>query len=217
MDYPEVRFIDSFLLIGTIYDDIAPSYRPPVASKDETGLLDRWRIATISDTYRNAWQPQATVRLKGMCDATGLAFRKHFIDIYCAPFRRALSFPLIIPTKYEPDYAIDVITHEIIHDLLYDNTTFAFDMRAAELRWGRLFPDVRNPIALLHIPVHAVLQYIYDDILDQPERTVRDKALLEDNPEYSQAWHYVDQHGYLAICEKIRAQTEEFKKDNDDR
>lgn len=55
MNYPEIRFRDSFLLIEAIYRDIEPSYMPPVAKIDERDKLSRNRINGVLDEYEQAW------------------------------------------------------------------------------------------------------------------------------------------------------------------
>lgn len=54
-----------------------------------------------------------------------------------------------------------------------------------------MFKGVNDEVALIHIPAHAVLQALFDDILKEPERTVRDKEMCRDYPSYKLAWEYV--------------------------
>ena len=51
MNYPEIRFRDPFLLIGTIYSDIEPAYMPPIAQTDERDKLSRESINKKPDEY----------------------------------------------------------------------------------------------------------------------------------------------------------------------
>lgn len=94
-----------------------------------------------------------------------MEFRQNIIDIYAAPFYASFSFPMVIATKYEPDRAVEIITHELLHVLLYDNTSQQLDLLATEEEWRKLFDNVEDEIALIHIPVHATLQALFSDVL----------------------------------------------------
>jgi hypothetical protein len=203
MNYPEIRFRDPFLLIGAIYNDIEPAYMPPVAKEDERNKLSREFIGEKLDAYEKAWRPYEDKLIKGMCDILGLEFRQNVIDIYAAPFYHSFSFPMFIATKYEPDRAIEVITHELLHVLFYDNTSAAIDYAKKEQEWTKLFGPIEDKIALIHIPVHAVCQALFDDVLGEPERTLRDREMCQKWPSYKLAWEYVDKIGYKKIIEQL--------------
>jgi hypothetical protein len=204
MNYPEIRFRDSFLLIGTIYNDIEPAYMPPIAKTDERGKLSRENINKKLDEYEKAWRPYEEKLIKGMCDLLNMEFRQNIIDIYAAPFYTSFSFPMFIATKYEPDRAVEVIAHELLHVLLYDNTSQELDLFSKGEEWRKLFKDVDDEIARIHIPVHAALQALFDDLLHEPERTKRDKQMCSNYPSYKLAWEYVEKVGYRKIIEKNR-------------
>lgn len=204
MNYPEIRFRDSFLLVGAIYNDIAPAYRPPIAKTDERNKLSREFINQKLDEYERAWRPYEQKLVRGMCELLNLEFRQNIIDVYAAPFYNSFSFPMFIATKYEPDRAIEVIAHELLHVLLYDNTSQQLSLYAKGEEWRKLFNDVDDEVALIHVPVHAILQALFDDILKEPERTKRDKEMCKNYPSYKLAWEYVDNAGYKRIIEQIR-------------
>lgn len=206
MTYPEIRFRDSFLLINTIYKDIVPAYMPPIAKTDERDKLSRESINKKLLEYEKAWRPYETKLIEGMCKLLNLEFHQNVIDIYGAPFYTSFSFPLFIATKYEPDRAIEVIVHELLHVLLYDNTSRKLDLRAQGEEWHKLFPDIDDEIARIHIPVHATLQALFDDVLHEPERTARDKAMCSKYAPYRLAWEYVEKVGYKKIIDRISFQ-----------
>jgi len=158
MNYPEIRFRDPFLLIGAIYNDIEPAYMPPTAKIDERDKLSREAINKKLDEYEKAWRPHEEKLIKGMCDLLNMEFRQNIIDIYAAPFYTSFSFPMFIATKYEPDRAIEVITHELLHVLLYDNTSQQLDLFAKSEEWHKLFKGVEDEIAQIHIPVMLFLR-----------------------------------------------------------
>ncbi len=204
MNYPEIRFRDPFLLIGAIYRDIEPAFVPPMAKVDERDKLSREFINNKLDEYEKAWRPYEEKLIKGMCELLNLEFRQNVIDIYAAPFYNSFSFPMFIATKYDGDRAIEVIAHELLHVLLYDNTSAPIDYAKKEEEWSKSFGPIDDIVALIHIPVHAVLQALFDDVLDEPERTLRDKEMCEKWPSYKLAWEYVDKIGYEKIIEQLK-------------
>ena len=133
-----------------------------------------------------------------------MEFKQNVIDIYAAPFYSSFSFPLIIATKYEPDRAIEVITHELTHVLLYDNISSDLNLAKKEDEWRKLFKEMDDGVALVHIPVHAVLQAVFDDILNEPNRTIRDKEMCSNYLPYKTAWDYVDKVGYKQVINLIK-------------
>lgn len=204
MNYPQIRFRDSFLLIGTIYQDIEAAYMPPAAKTDERNKLSREAIGKRLDEYEKAWRPYEERIIKGVCKVLNLEFKQNVIDIYAAPFYSSFSFPMVIATKYEPDRAIEIITHELIHVLLYDNTSSDLNLAKREDEWRELFDEVDNGVALVHVPVHAVLQAVFDDILNEPRRTQRDKEMCSNYLPYKTAWDYVDNVGYKEIINRLK-------------
>lgn len=205
MNYPEIRFRDSFLLIGTIYQDIEAAYMPPMSKTDERDKLSREVINKRLEEYENAWRPYETRIIEGMCKVLNMEFKQNVIDIYAAPFYSSFSFPMVIATKYEPDRAIEVITHELIHVLLYDNKSSDLDLAKREDEWQKLFEEIDNGVALVHVPVHAVLQAVFDDVLKEPSRTKRDKEMCSNYPPYKMAWDYVEKLGHDRVIDLIRA------------
>lgn len=204
MNYPEIRFRDSFLLISTIYQDIEAAYMPPAVETDERNKLSREAINKRLDEYEKAWRPYEARIIEGMCKVLDMEFKQNVIDVYAAPFYSSFSFPMIISTKYDPDRAIEVITHELVHILLYDNRSSDFDLAKKEDEWRELFNEIDDDVALIHVPVHAVLQAVFDDVLHEPNRTKRDKEMCSNYLPYKTAWDYVDRLGYKEVINRIR-------------
>jgi hypothetical protein len=106
---------------------------------------------------------------------------------------------------YEPDKFIDVLTHELLHRLLTDNTTISYDTNLRRT-WSELFGRDHKPATLVHIPVHAVHKAIYLDVLKEPSRFERDFAgnKKHEAVPYIEAWAYVEENGYKEIIEQLR-------------
>lgn len=199
MQYPEVRFKHPWLLIDTIYPDIKASYE----KTGELNKLDAKYIERALRRYEKAWRPYEQRLIHGMCELLGLEFRQSIIDIYAAPFYTSFSDPMVIATKYTSDRAVDVITHEIIHRLLTDNIQTKDDTRY-DVEWRKLFGREHSWNTVIHIPVHAVMQALFDDIIDEPRRTARDKKACQKWADYHAAWQYVDAVGYKKIIAQLK-------------
>ena len=202
MSYPEIRFLHPWLLIDTIYPDIKAAYETP---NDQLYKLDAAFISRSLRRYEKAWRPYEQKIISAMCDILGLEFRQNIIDIYVAPFYSSFSNPMFIATKYTADRAVEVITHELIHRLLTDNIQTSYETPYAK-KWKQLFPhtDDLSWNVIVHIPVHAVLQMIFDDVLKESQRTKRDKQMCKNWPDYYAAWEYVDSVGYKHIIKQLQ-------------
>jgi hypothetical protein len=130
------------------------------------------------------------------------------IDVYTADYFIPISQPLVIHFRNEPDKFIDTLTHELTHVLLTDNqhyqiATSEFDLRSA---WENLFGE-HDFSTLVHIPVHAVMKYIYLDVLDQPYRLDRDLEFaqsLNRTTAYKDSWQYVNENDYIEILSQVK-------------
>ncbi len=199
IDIPIIRIKNAYLL-----KDNASVYLHELWGNGEELADDEWLDARVL-SYQDAWKPHEQKILAAMTEMLGLRFRQNIIDVYVAPWFNAFSDPLVIGIMSEPDVFVDLLTHELIHRLLTDNTAFEYDKELITI-WEKLFGKEHTFGTLIHIPVHAVLQAIYLDTLEQPERLKRDKESSEEDEveDYIKAWGYVSKTGYKEIIEKLR-------------
>lgn len=200
MNLPEVRIRASFLLNGAVIPLLLPGLKK---TGNENAATDEFIHETV-DLYTSSWAPYEKKILEGMCSVLDLEFKQNIIDAYIAPFGHSFSDPMVISTRYSADRFIDVLTHEIVHRLLTDNTKISSSPDKNLKTWQGLFGEDHAWNTLVHIPVHAVLQYIFTDILNEPERLERDIKICENYPFYADAWKYVQQEGYHSIVSKLR-------------
>lgn len=199
MNYPEIRFSNPYLLIGAIRPDIEGSYE----ARGKLRMLDSDYIDKKIEEYEAIWRPHERRILSGICGVLDLEFRQNVIDVYIAPFRSSFSDPLFISTKLDAERAREVIAHELVHRLLFDNTaSVKYEDRVAD--WRRMFGEDYDIVTIYHIPVHATLSALYNDILNEPERVKRDIELVAAHPAYRDSWAYVQEHGYRTIINQLR-------------
>lgn len=198
MSLPEVRIKDGFLLREKVSQHLHELW-----SKDGETLAGDEEMAKIVEAYQSAWQPYESKILTGMTNEMGLTFHQNTIDVYIAPWFFAFSDPLVIGVTYSPERFVEILTHEILHRLLTDNNeTTAFSLDETELQI--LFGNDLTFNTLIHIPVHAIMQFVFDDVLNEPKRTVRDRDMCSKYDDYRRAWEYVDATGYKVIIEKLK-------------
>ncbi len=197
---PEIRIKDAWLL-----RENASRHLHELWGKDKTLADDDWMEKRVAD-YRKAWKPFEKQILTSMTDLLDLSFRQNIIDVHIAPWFNAFSDPMVIGVMKEPDQFVDILTHELLHRLLTDNTSIPHETMIL-VEWQKLFGKEHTFGTLVHIPVHAVHKAIYLDVLNAPERLERDIAGIKKikATDYINAWGYVDKHGYLEIIEKLRA------------
>lgn len=202
MKYPEIRIKNGWLL----REHTSVHLHELWGKKDEKLASDE-EIDEIVMAYQKAWSPYEKKILQGMCDTFGLTFRQNAIDVYIAPWFHAFSDPMVIGVTYQPDRFIEVLTHELLHRLLTDNNETAYGTRYAT-EWAKLFGDDHTFTTLIHIPVHAGMQAIFDDVVGEPERTQNDISKCEKYEDYKKAWVYVQSNSYQEIVNDLKKQYE---------
>jgi len=203
MKYPEIR-----IRYNQLFTDQISRPLNELWGEDESSMLGPEGCEKIAESYRNAWQPYEKKIIKAMGNTLGLSFRQNIIDVHIAPWMHAFSDPMMVGIIFKPDRFVEILTHEMLHRLLTDNNESSYDTEYTD-EWAKLFGSEHSWNTLVHIPVHAVFQAIFDNKLQEPERTKHDKKICERLPDYNAAWKYVEKAGYKEIIEKLR---ESYKK-----
>ncbi len=202
-NYPEIRIKDAWLL-----RENASKFLHELWGKDQELADDALMEKRVAE-YEAAWKPYEAKIMNGICNAVGLEFRQNIIDVYIAPWFAAFSDPLVIGIQNDPDTFVDVLTHELLHRLLTDNTSIDFQTGALAKEWPKLFGEEHEFGVLVHIPVQAIHKHLYLDVLKEPKRLEREienykKETSYDPANYLNAWDYIDQHGYKEIIVKLQ-------------
>lgn len=194
---PEVRFQYSFLLKEQASHYIGKHFAPDTELRSDKYYTD------IAIKYWDWWAPYSEQILRAMTEETGLEFYQNTIDIYVAPWFYAFSNPMVIGVKFKSqEELVAVVTHELLHRILTDNTSheFWYDYQTEQ---RTLYGDEHSRVTLNHIPVHALLQKIFIDHLKRPDLLEIDRKSIDKNPHYAKAWEYVDTHGYQTIIDEL--------------
>jgi hypothetical protein len=152
------------------------------------------------ENYKNEWIKYEQEILYGLSNITGLKFNRDVIDIYIVSVNpRQFSNPIIIKSGFSPDEFVDTLTHELIHRLLVLN----------KIKKDIIIDDkyfTESEIVKNHIIVHALLKYIYLDILKDDSRLKKNilRSKNHGTNEYTHAWEIVEQEGYKNLIEEFK-------------
>ncbi len=200
MKYPEIRIKNAWLLKEEVSIHLHELW-----AKEGEELADYDDIDKIVAAYSKAWEPYEKRVLQGMCGLLDIEFKQNVIDVYIAPWFKGMSDPMVIGVTLKPDEFVDVLTHELLHRLLTDNTT-KLSGTDYDHEWRKLFNEDHSYKTLVHIPVHAVHKAIYLDVLRDPERLKRDQAACVElkATDYVKSWEYIEENDYKKIIAKLK-------------
>lgn len=201
---PRVRILFSYLLYYGESQTLAKAHNQKIQISEQE-CINKTKV------YRTAWELKEKQILTAMQDLFGLNHHKSTIDVYLAPFFIPKSAPLIINFRHDPDQFVDVLTHELLHNLFTDNQYIKHDDDKYLIPvWQKLFGK-KDIIELVHIPIHAGLKAIYLDVLKEPYRLKRDILECQKWPEYKAAWNYVEENDYKEIINKFKLSYQSIK------
>jgi len=191
--YPEVK-----IRYGKLLDPIFTFYCQNNPALKDSGWNDwtpptRDKISEIIKKYREAWNKRSFNILRSIKNKTGLNFKHNLIDVYIVSGNnRQLSLPIVIKSGYSSDEFVEVLTHELIHQLFNDNS----DVVCGDF-FKEMFPN-ETETTQEHIVTFALLEYIYIEILGDISyiNNSRDNSK---NPDYQKAWMIVKDLGYNSI------------------
>lgn len=151
--------------------------------------------------YKEEWAKYENVILSRMCEILGLDFKRNIIDVHIVSGNsRQFSNPIIIKSGFSPDEFVDVLTHELIHVLFQDNIDI-FPTKILDEMFLNESKTTKN-----HIITHAVLKFIYLDILRDFSRLERNilNSKKHSSSDYARAWEIVEEKGYLELIEDLK-------------
>jgi hypothetical protein len=149
---------------------------------------------------RKIWAKEERRILQEFSMVTGLKWKSKTIDCYVVGRCRPFSCPLTMPIyeKY-PNYFIDVLAHELIHNLFIQN----------EDKFNKIWKYLnkkykKESVATKqHIYLHAIHTHVYLKFYGE-ERLKRDIRMLSSLPDYKKSWDIVRKEGYEKIISNLR-------------
>lgn len=170
---------------------------------DGTPLQSDKLYEKIALKYEEWWRPFNDPVLKGISKLLKLSFKQNIIDVNVAPWFTPISDPMVIgPIFKTQDDILNTLSHEMLHRLITDNTTYPYDFDFLA-EWQTMFGKDHARNTLIHIPVHAVMEALYRDVLNRPDLIDLDKKQTSSYKAYKDAWVYVEKVGYKKILKQL--------------
>ena len=160
--------------------------------------------------YKEEWAKYEKEILEGVCNVLGLNFSQNIIDVHIVSGNdRQFSNPVVIKSSFETGEFINALTHELIHRLFSDNTQKVDALNFLEAN----FPK-ENKLTQNHILTHAILKFIYLDILKDKEKLEKNikRSSKSSFPEYARAWEIVEEKGYKELKKEFKSNAIDNKK-----
>lgn len=157
------------------------------------------KILNYIKNIENLWCKEEKKILPELAKITHLKWKVKSITCYvvgrCKPFSDPLTMPIY--GKY-PDYFIDVLTHELIHQLFIQNE------KKLEKSWYYILRkyNEENDNTKIHIPLHAIHSHIYYKFFNE-KRLKRDIKFISCFPDYKKSWQIVQKEGYQNILNEF--------------
>lgn len=179
MSIPKIEFCNSW-----IYDQKWKEYYAD--SKVEYPSYEK--LAGKIKRIEKAWQKNGDAILREIEKTSGLKWQEKkiqcFVVGYCLPF----SYPLTISldNRYSVDYTVDVLTHELIHQIFIQND------KRLDKTWSYFFRKYKGEEfnTVIHIPVHAIHYFVFMKLLGR-ERLRREIDFISKYSDYKRAWDIV--------------------------
>ena len=178
-----------------IYDD---HFMEIAKNKERYPSLER--IEAFIKRAEKLWRKDEKRILAELPRITRLKWKEEKITCYvvgkCIPFSEPLTLPIM---ENYPDYFIDVLVHELLHQLL-----FVQNEEETKEAWDYIFKKYRKGAVntKIHIPVHAFHSHIYLKFFGE-RRMKRDIKLISFLPDYKKSWEIVQKEGYRNIMNEF--------------
>ena len=171
--------------------------------RDDKNYSSEKEILSYIKKVEKLWWKDEEKILKELALASGLRWQEKSIVCYvvgrCIPF----SDPLTIKAFKELplNYFIDVLTHELIHQLL----TQGDNSQKSKKAWNYFHRKYKGEEfnSIIHIPVHAMHSHIFLKYFGQA-RLNREIESLSNLPDYKRDWDIVEKEGYQNIIEEFK-------------
>ncbi len=160
---------------------------------------NREQILEYIEIVKPKWKQEETKILNKISELMQLQWKDEVIKVYVVGAGIPYSDPLTI-VHYKEDYVafIDVLTHELIHQLQSQNSTI-YSKWITHL--GKTYPEEKRKTKS-HILLHAVHKLLYLELFTQ-ERLEKNIQKSAKKPAYKRAWDIVEEEGAENILKKF--------------
>ena len=139
--------------------------------------------------------------LKEMSHVTGLKWKEK--KIVCYVVGRALPFsdPLTIGTYRKKEGFIDVLTHELIHQLFIQPGNEDKSSKTWKYFYTKYKAETHK--VKVHVPLHAIHEHLFRTIMGE-KRLQEELDWTKNIPDYGRSWEIVQKEGYQNIIKEFK-------------
>ncbi len=159
---PDIEFRYSFVYSEMIDEDDNPNEK---------------KIYSFMESLEKEWNKKGKNVLKEIGKISGLKWQEKKIICYVVEKTVPFSDPLTLPIYDDLSFAIDILTHELIHQIYIQGD----NLKKAEKSWNffkKKYKD-ENWNTIIHIPLHAMHSKIYIELFRE-ERLIRNINKFKD-------------------------------------
>lgn len=193
MPTPKIEFCDSWVYDDQwryFYTELGKEYPPYEKLGAKVRRIER------------AWQKDGEAILREMEKLSGLRWQEKKIQCFVVGRMTPFSYPLTIMVYEDKpiDCALDVLTHELVHQLFVQN-----DSGGAYKAWAYIHRRYRDEEfnTRIHVPVHAIHHEILLKFFG-PKRLQGEIDSMKGYPDYERAWEIVLQAGAENILTEFK-------------
>lgn len=166
-------------------------------------ILDKIDFQKKIREIKKEWKKYEKEILNEISNLTNLKWRDSKIKCYIVTRTVPFSEPLTIPAYKEVDRFIDVLIHELIHQIFMQGKNYTLSKGA----WKHVFDKYKNESrrTKIHIPLHAIHSHMYLKFFNK-ERMQRDLDAIRafDKESYKRSWKIIQKEGYDNIIREFR-------------
>ena len=146
------------------------------------------------------WRKYEKIILQELPRIIKLKWKEKKIICYVVGDCRPFSDPLTLPVYEDKGLFIDVLIHELIHQLFSQGGNY----KKAKKAWGHIYRKYKNESRLtrIHIPLHAIHWHVYKKIFNE-KRLNRNINRSIPYPDYKRAWEIVEKGGYENVIKEF--------------
>ena len=161
------------------------------------------KITNYVKSIEELWKKQDNKILREIEKVTGLKWKEKEIKCYVIGFGRCFSDPLTMKLFENKNDFIDILTHELIHQIQFQNSKKTRE-------WFKLYLKnnykKESHSTKSHISVHAIHKKIFLNLFNK-KRFERQINFHKKFPDYKKAWEIVEKEGYENIIKKFKELT----------
>ena len=160
------------------------------------------KIISYIAKVEKLWRINEKKILNELSRVSGLKWKSKAIKCYvvgrCIPFSDPLTMPVYLK---HPDFFIDMLIHELIHQLFTQKGNSEKSKKAWDYVYGKY--KKQSITTKIHIPLHAIHSHIYLKFFNK-KRLEDDIASFKSLPDYRKSWEIVQKEGYENIIREFK-------------